>query len=291
MRVRRRAEIEDMASKSVANKPAEPAHQPAAVAATLPNGKASLVLRMAAKYQVDSDKMMSTLKATAFRGDGNKEVTNEQMMSLLVVANEYNLNPWLKEIYAFPDKSGGIVPVIGVDGWIRMMNTHPQYQAQEFQYPDHEDDEIPAWIQCVIWRKDREKPTVIREYFSEVKRDTGPWRSHPRRMLRHKTLIQCARVAFGFSGVYDPDEAERIRDAIDVTPRPTSKPETEAPKAISNGQPAPANAEQLTLIRERLSDAEIPVTDACGEFGLDQLEGLQFDQVPEMLAWITERGK
>jgi hypothetical protein len=35
-------------------------------------------------------------------------------------------------------------------------------------------------------------------------------------MLRHKALIQCARVAFGFSGIYDPDEAERIVETISV---------------------------------------------------------------------------
>ncbi|OPB31163.1 hypothetical protein [Bartonella sp. AR 15-3] len=29
-------------------------------------------------------------------------------------------------------------------------------------------------------------------------------------MLRHKAVIQCARYAFGFSGIYDEDEAERI---------------------------------------------------------------------------------
>ncbi|EOT6142437.1 TPA: recombinase RecT, partial [Escherichia coli] len=39
---------------------------------------------------------------------------------------------------------------------------------------------------------------------------TGPWQSHPKRMLRHKAMIQCARLAFGFAGIYDKDEAERI---------------------------------------------------------------------------------
>ncbi|EEW4602325.1 phage recombination protein Bet, partial [Escherichia coli] len=34
--------------------------------------------------------------------------------------------------------------------------------------------------------------------------------SHPKRMLRHKAMIQCARLAFGFAGIYDNDEAERI---------------------------------------------------------------------------------
>jgi len=31
-------------------------------------------------------------------------------------------------------------------------------------------------------------------------------------MLRHKAMIQCARLAFGFAGIYDQDEAERIAE-------------------------------------------------------------------------------
>src|SRR4051812_30025282 len=124
-----------MARTAVSTSPnrADSAGQPPASVPDQHKGK--LISVMASKFGVDPDKMMSTLKATAFRGDGSKEVTNEQMMALLVVAHEYNLNPWLKEIYAFPDKSGGIVPVIGVDGWIRMMNTHPQFKSQAFNYP------------------------------------------------------------------------------------------------------------------------------------------------------------
>jgi len=29
-------------------------------------------------------------------------------------------------------------------------------------------------------------------------------------MLRHKAMVQCARLAFGLVGVYDYDEAQRI---------------------------------------------------------------------------------
>jgi hypothetical protein len=32
-------------------------------------------------------------------------------------------------------------------------------------------------------------------------------------MLRHKAMIQCARLAFGFVGIYEQDEAERIVEA------------------------------------------------------------------------------
>jgi hypothetical protein len=47
-------------------------------------------------------------------------------------------------------------------------------------------------------------------------------------MHRHKSLIQAARIAFGFSGIYDEDEAERITEK-DITP-PKSEPEQ--PKAL-----------------------------------------------------------
>jgi len=170
----------------------------------------SVLVRMAGKYGVDPEKMMGTLKATAFKG----EVSNEQMMALLVVADQYDLNPWTKEIYAFPAQGGGIVPVVGVDGWSRIINSNPQLDGIDFIEGDLNAKSIPSWIECRIHRKDRSHPTCIKEYFDEVVRDTGPWKSHPRRMLRHKALIQTARLAFGFVGIYDQDEAERI---IDVT--------------------------------------------------------------------------
>lgn len=166
----------------------------------------SLIAKLAGKFHVDASKMMSTLKSTAFKG----EVSNEQMMALLVVADQYGLNPWTKEIYAFPDKNNGVVPVVGVDGWSRIINSHPQFDGMEFVDGPEDKNGLPAWIECVIYRKDRTHPTRVREYMTEVRRDVAPWRSHPRRMLRHKATIQCARLAMGYVGIYDQDEAERI---------------------------------------------------------------------------------
>jgi len=133
------------------------------------------------------------------------------MSALLIVANQYGLNPWSREIYAFPDKNNGIVPVVGVDGWSRIINTHPQFDGMDFK----QDDESCT---CIIYRKDRNHPISCTEYLSECKRNTGPWQSHPKRMLRHKALVQCARLAFGYTGIFDQDEAEHIAE-IDVTPQ------------------------------------------------------------------------
>lgn len=234
-------------------------HSPAAAAAkpgqavgpkTVP--RASLVRNFAAKLGVDAEKLMPTLKDTAFKqpykdGKPGPEVTDAQMMALLVVANEYGLNPFLKEIYAFPAKGGGIVPMIPVDGWIRIVNSRPELRSIEFAYPPDGTDKADYYVECTIERRDRDKPIVLREYLSECYRNTDPWNSHPRRMTRHKALVQCARVAFGYAGVYDPDEAERIADAmaIDVLPGGSqTKPATQAPRAkqIAQDPQAPTEA-------------------------------------------------
>lgn len=179
----------------------------------------SLLAKFASRFGVEPNKMLGTLKATAFKGD----VSNEQMMALLIVADQHGLNPWTKEIYAFPDRNNGIVPVVGVDGWSRIINEHPQFDGMEFVDGPADKNGVPEWIECVMHRKDRAHAIRAREYFAECKRDVAPWKSHPRRMLRHKALIQCARLAFGFTGIHDQDEAERIVDmgaAQVVDPQP-----------------------------------------------------------------------
>ena len=170
------------------------------------NALTTLTRTLATKLDmVDGADLIHTLKATAFKG----QVSDAQMTALLVVANQYGLNPWVKEIYAFPDRQNGIVPVVGVDGWSRIMNEHQQFDGIEFEQDDSK-------CTCIIYRKDRSRAIKVTEWMDECRRDTGPWKSHGRRMLRHKAMIQCARLAFGFGGIYDQDEAERIVESQPV---------------------------------------------------------------------------
>lgn len=157
---------------------------------------------MAGRLQCDTEKLLGTLKATVF-----KNATNEEMMALTIVANQYGLNPLAKEIYAFPSK-GGIVPKVSIDGWLRIINDHPQMDGLETAY-DLDDAGLPISCTATIYRKDRGKPVSVTEYYAECKRPTEPWKM-PFRMLRHKAIIQCSRVAFGFSGIYDEDDARNI---------------------------------------------------------------------------------
>ena len=166
---------------------------------TAPQQRVSVINALASRLECDPTKLMPMLKKTAFATCR----TDEEFMAMCMVANTYNLNPILKEVYAFPAQKGQVVPIVGVDGWIKMMNANPAFDGIEFEETDE-------YCTAIIYRKDRSHPVKATEWLSECAGNTEPWRRWPKRMLRHKAMIQAARIAFGFAGIYDEDEARRI---------------------------------------------------------------------------------
>lgn len=162
-----------------------------------------VVAKMAERFEMTPAEFERTVRATVCPSN----ITNEQFVAFLMVAKEYNLNPITKQIYAFPSK-GGIVPIVSVDGWLRIINENPQFDGMEFV--DNVVDGKLISITCRMYRKDRARPTEVTEYMAECVRSTDTWKQWPARMLRHKATIQAARYAFGLSGIYDEDEAQRM---------------------------------------------------------------------------------
>jgi phage recombination protein Bet len=160
---------------------------------------------MANRYGMDPQAFQSVIRSTVMPSSA----TNEQMAAFLMVANEYDLNPVTKEIYAFPAKGGGVTPVVGIDGWVNLAQRRKEFDGMEHEYA-HDANGKPVSCTCRIYRNDRTRPVVVTEFMDECARNTDPWRSHPRRMLRHKATIQAIRYAFGFSGIKDEDDAEVI---------------------------------------------------------------------------------
>lgn len=195
-------QIEESASRAVAARQAEQERPRSALDA------------MAMRLKVSPDVLRNTLKSTVFSGCR----TNEEFVALVLVANEYALNPLLKEIYAFPAKGGGIVPMVGVDGWMKLMNSHPQFDGIKFE--DHFDSKGNLFaIEAIVYRKDRSHPTQIIEYLDECRRGTEPWKMMPRRMLRNRVICQAARLAFGFTGIaVEGDEATIDGGQLTSTP-------------------------------------------------------------------------
>lgn len=176
-----------------------------------PTPKTSALAAMASRLTIEPKALLSTLKNTVFKG-----ASDDEMAALVIVSNTYDLNPLLKEIYAFPKKGGGIVPMVPIDGWIKIANRQPNYDGMDVQV--YGDGKTPTHATCEIFVKGRSRSVRITEYYDECKRGTDPWNQMPRRMLRNKAISQAVRVAFGVSGIFDDDEAADVvmRDA---TPR------------------------------------------------------------------------
>jgi len=150
--------------------------------------------------------------------------TQADLETLLLTAKQHSLNPLNREIFML--ESGPEAPpliVVGVDGWSKIMNRHPHFSGIQFQESAESTGGIPIWMECEIYRKDRVVPLKVREYFDEARSDHMAWITHPRRMLRHKCMVQCARIAFGLSGIYELDEALRINTSANKTDRSFSK--------------------------------------------------------------------
>jgi phage recombination protein Bet len=196
--------------------------------------KPKLIDALAMKYNMDPAKFYATIRATIMPANA----TEEQTAALLMVAHQYDLNPILKQIYAFPSKGGGITPIISIDGWCELINRQQAFDGMEFE--DHLDSDGKVYaITCAMYRKDRSRPTRITEYLVECARNTDPWRTSPNRMLRHRAMIQTARLTFGLSAAFD--EGHQMEDLpVEVNMEPirqqVAPPTKRTPPPAPNGK-------------------------------------------------------
>lgn len=183
-------------------------------------GQSTALASIASRLSIDPNEMQSIVMNTLVKAKpGNAQVTNEEIVTFLAIANEYKLNPLTKEIYAFANR-GAIQPIVSIDGWLKIINSHSQFDGMEFEDSIDANRSLTA-ITCRIFRKDRQRHTEVTEYLNECQGTSDPWKKWPARMLRHKATIQAARYAFGLSGIVDPDEADRINSTSsekDITP-------------------------------------------------------------------------
>lgn len=183
------------------------------------NCQPDLIDRAVARSGLTRESFVKSLTQTAF--DGIAAWTQADLERLLVAAETHQLNPLNREIFALSSSLEPLQPVllvVGVDGWSKILNAQPQFDGMQFLEASEQVNNVPAWIECTIYRKDRTVPVAVKEYFQEVRGEHMSWLTHPRRMLRHKALTQCARLAFSLSGIYDSDEAQRVLAAKSFAP-------------------------------------------------------------------------
>ncbi len=187
---------------------------------------------------------------------------------IIKLCETHNLNPLLGELYIRRDYKNVIYPTLTVDGWYKLVNSHPECDGYEFfesedltQLPPHpfNDSEktINAFsrIGCKIYRKGRKHTPIVYEYIAEVFNPFNTaWLTHPNRLLRHKSFSQAARIVFNLSGIYDVDEVERIIQSKDITKeRPVNKSQEVTFEVIKPG------VKEVNKVVETSKPVETPI--------------------------------
>jgi hypothetical protein len=125
------------------------------------------------------------------------EVPAKAILTLLRMVQSLHLDPLCEEMGFAQYEDGQWQVFITIEGCSKLLNQHPQFNGLAFTQADTLLDGTPEWIECAIYRKDRLVPTTVREYLAEVRGENAIWQKMPRRMLRHRVMAQCARLAVG----------------------------------------------------------------------------------------------
>jgi hypothetical protein len=121
----------------------------------------------------------------------------QTLLALLRLARAHNIDPLKEEVALALYEDIHWQAYITVEGYCKILNSHPAFDGISFSQSEECMNGIPVWMECTIYRKDRSLPIVVREYLDEVKGEQAIWQKMPRRMLRHRVMQQCARLAIG----------------------------------------------------------------------------------------------
>jgi hypothetical protein len=122
---------------------------------------------------------------------------------LLWLADRLGLDPLAKELIAIESEETfpkAIAFMITLDGWVKLLHRHPRFKGMAFEEGPLDEQGYPLWMSCTLYWEGFTCPWVVKEWAQEHRSLHELWLRYPRRMLRHKALIQCARLALGVGG-------------------------------------------------------------------------------------------
>lgn len=213
-----------------------------------------LIARLAGRFGVEPNRLLKCLTTQVFKQADGRQPSNEELMVLLLVCENFGLNPFNREIYAFRGKSGDIVPVVSLDGWAKIVRSQKDFNGVTFAFSNNTvkvpgcAQELPEFVECAMRLKGVDEPIVIQEFMVECFNDKSPvWKKWPRRMLRTRAFIQCARLAFSLTGLYDEGEdfAEDLSGMVAMGSVPSQAQQTAV---------AQTSVPKLALEREKLDE-------------------------------------
>jgi len=200
----------------------------------------TIVGRAAAFLGTEPSKVFNLLRGAWPTGKGEPPLSNEELTSGLALVARYELDPLAREVYVTRHK-GKLMTVIGVDGWVRVLDRTPHYDGfdVEFAWKDEAETEV-KWIETTIYSKTREHPTKYRAFAAEYSRLSGfVAKSIPIHMLRIFSLRHAVRLFTPISGATSEDEARWM-----INNQPAGTPDKPSVDDLLNQRDIPTEAEK-----------------------------------------------
>lgn len=204
--------------------------------------------KLALSLGLEREAMLTTIKAQCFRNMHPDQVSNAMLATFVQVAQTLEVNPLLPGmLYAYPERNGGITPIIGPDGVFKLLSSRPDILGWTAKH-----ETIDGEKACTAIIKHKHLGEISKTVFlSEWRVANSPnWVTRPRHMLEIRALKQCARqIIHGIP--IDEDErtfidiSETPLPATNVTPgagEPGAGGDGGAPSSESGSTPAPKRA-------------------------------------------------
>ncbi len=187
---------------------------------------------------------------------GEKPLSDEELTSGLALIARYELDPFAKEIYVARDKKGGLMTIIGVDGWIKILDRTPGYDGftQEFTFTDSTETVMKS-VTTTIYSKLRSHPVKYVAFMTEYKKQAGfVFATMPMHMLRIFSLRHAIRLFTPISCATTEQEARFMVAA---------EPESPSVSDLLRGDDVPTVGETEAKPMTIVDDLADKVSDAC----------------------------
>jgi len=132
------------------------------------------------------------------------------MFSGISMIARFELDPIAREIYVTRDKRGRLMTIVGLDGWVKILDRVDHYDGFDVQIGPVDDQGHAEWIETRIYSTKRSHPAVYRAFASEYAKMGGfVAGAMPLHMLRIFSLRHAARLFTPLGATcVTPEEAE-----------------------------------------------------------------------------------
>jgi hypothetical protein len=228
----------------------------------------SVLMDAASILGVNPTKLCDLLRNVWKTSKGVAPLTDAEMFKGLSLIARYELDPIAKDVYVTRTKDGKLLTIIGIDGWIKVLDRTEHYDGFEWDDETDANGKVIA-VNVRIYSTKRSRPTTYRGLMSEYQRVGGVVaKDMPVHMLRLFSLRHAARLFTPIGGdVLTEEEARYVQDhhaeqsvvpssksksealadhlmnrMAEPTPEPEQEPEPEQQAETADGETAEDNA-------------------------------------------------